>query len=306
VKRLWYCDHHPLPLPPGHRFPSDKYALVRDMLADGGDFQFAPARLADPAAIAHVHEPEYVSRVLDGAVPHAAMRRIGFPWSEGLVRRTLASVGGTLAATDDALQTGWGGNLAGGTHHAFRNAGAGFCVFNDIAIAFQLNRAAGRIHRAAILDLDVHQGDGTAAIFADEPDVLTVSIHGQNNFPFHKQRSSIDIGLQDNADDHTFLGALASIVPAVAEFRPDIVFYQAGVDSLAEDRLGRLSLTRRGLVQRDEEVFNVARTLDVPVVVTMGGGYGVPIALTAQAHANTFRTASAVFSVQPTVVAPRV
>ncbi|HZU24044.1 MAG TPA: histone deacetylase [Bryobacteraceae bacterium] len=296
MKRVWYCDHHPLPLPPGHRFPAEKYELVRRMLAPSDAFEFTPAAAADPELIASIHERSYVLQVLEGAVPAAVMRRIGFPWSEGLVRRTMASVGGTLQATAEALETGWGGNLAGGTHHAFRDAGAGFCVFNDIAIAFEVNRAAGRIRRAAILDLDVHQGDGTAAIFGGDPDVLTISIHSQNNFPFHKQRSSIDIGLPDEVGDEAFLNALASVLPLIRDFRPDIVFYQSGVDGLAEDRLGRLALTHNGLAERDRTVFEFARRIGAPIVVTMGGGYGEPIESTAQAHANTFRTASEVFS----------
>jgi|SRR5579884_1076019 len=293
--RLYFCDHHTIPLPAGHKFPTEKYALIRELLSADDQFEFEAAPAAELERIECAHERDYVRRVIDGAVPAAAMRRIGFPWSEGLVRRTLASVGGTLRATEDALNAGWGGNLAGGTHHAFRDSGAGFCVFNDLAIAFESFRAAGRIRRAAVLDLDVHQGDGTAAIFQNEADVLTISIHAANNFPFRKQRSSIDVALPDQADDAMFLTALDSVLTPLRAFRPDIIFYQSGVDGLAEDRLGRLALTHTGLKERDERVFEFCRAAGYPVVVTLGGGYGAPIALTAEAHAATFRMAGKIF-----------
>src|SRR5437763_1980208 len=188
MPRLFYCDHHTIPLPPGHKFPARKYAMLRAALERESAYELTPAPAADPAAIELAHDPSYVRRILDGSIDPRAMRRIGFPWSEGLVRRTLASVGGTLAATEDALATGFGGNLAGGTHHAFREEGSGFCVFNDIAIAI---RNTGK--KAAVVDLDVHQGDGTAVIFENDPDVLTLSLHGAGNFPFRKQRSRIDV-----------------------------------------------------------------------------------------------------------------
>src|SRR5450432_3281614 len=198
--RLFYCDHYPIPLPAGHKFPAAKYALLRAALeADsiggaGGSYTLEPAPLADAATIALAHDPEYVRQFLDGTLDAPAMRRIGFPWSEQLAQRTLASVGGTLAATRDALASGFGGNLAGGTHHAHRTAGSGFCVFNDLAVAILALRRDGSARRAAVLDLDVHQGDGTASIFQDDLDVLTISLHGENNFPFRKRHSRVDIG----------------------------------------------------------------------------------------------------------------
>ena len=294
--RFYYCDHHAIPLPAGHKFPMEKYALVRERLSQDSRFTFERADAAAREAIETVHEAGYVRQILGGDVPAAVMRRIGFPWSDGLVRRTLASVGGTLAATADALRCGWGGNLAGGTHHAFRDAGAGFCVFNDIAIAVITFRAAGRFERAAILDLDVHQGDGTAAIFRDDPATFTVSLHGRNNFPFRKQRSSIDIDLADGTGDVEFLAALESVLPAIRTFRPEILFYQSGVDALAGDRLGRLALTHAGLNLRDRMVFQFCDDLNLPVVVTLGGGYCAEIRRTAEAHANTFLTAQEIFS----------
>lgn len=265
------------------------------MLAGESLFQMAAAPLAAVETIALAHDPEYIRRFLDGALDPLAMRRIGFPWSEELTRRTLASLGGTLAAADDAMASGFGGNLAGGTHHAFRGEGAGFCVFNDIAVAILALRRAGRAARAAVIDLDVHQGDGTAAIFQGDTAVLTISVHGRNNFPFRKQQSCVDIDLADGAGDAAYLGAVESVLPGVFAFRPDVVFYQAGVDGLAGDRLGRLALTHEGLKSRDQLVMQACRAHAIPLVATLGGGYAEPIALTVEAHANTFRTAARVF-----------
>jgi acetoin utilization deacetylase AcuC-like enzyme len=292
-RRLFYCDHHAIPLPAGHRFPAQKYALLRAALQADGLYDLQPAPFAEAETIALAHEPEYVRRFLDGTVDPKIMRRIGFPWSTQLARRTLASVGGTLAAAADALDSGFGGNLAGGTHHAFRAEGAGFCVFNDLAVATQALRRDGRVRRVAVLDLDVHQGDGTAHIFSDDPDVLTVSLHGQNNFPFRKQSSRIDIGLPDATGDEEYLLRLGDVLPRIGEFGPDILFYQSGVDGLAGDRLGRLNLTHAGLVARDRAVFEISKLHALPIVVTLGGGYAEPIELTVEAHANTFRIASA-------------
>jgi acetoin utilization deacetylase AcuC-like enzyme len=283
---LYYSDHCPLDLPPGHKFPAEKYGLLRTALEAEG-FATQPAPPADPAVIELAHDAVYVRNILQGTIDPRVMRRIGFPWSEALVRRTLASVGGTLAATADALRDGFGGNLAGGTHHAFANEGSGFCVFNDLAVAI---RAHGV--RAAVIDLDVHQGDGTAAIFADDPAVLTFSMHGENNFPFRKQRSRIDIALADGTSDEDYLERLTAALPEVAAFGPAIVFYQSGVDALAGDRLGRLSLTHEGLLERDRRVFGFARKHGLPIVVTLGGGYAMPIQRTVEAHANTFRAAA--------------
>jgi acetoin utilization deacetylase AcuC-like enzyme len=287
VPSLYYCDHHPLILPPGHKFPAEKYKLLREQLAADGFYTLEPAAAADPAVIQLAHDPAYVAGVLDGSVDPRIMRRIGFPWSPQLVARTLASVGGTLAATRDALATGFGGNLAGGTHHAFYAEGSGFCVFNDLAVAIRAHRL-----RTAVIDLDVHQGDGTAAIFEHDPEVLTVSLHGRHNFPFRKQRSRIDVGLADGTRDDEYLSELAAALTQVRAFAPAILFYQSGVDALAGDRLGRLALTHAGLVERDRMVFHFAREVGLPIVVTLGGGYAEPIVRTVEAHANTFRAAA--------------
>jgi acetoin utilization deacetylase AcuC-like enzyme len=299
ARRLFYCDYHRFPLPAGHRFPVEKYALVRGMLAADGFFALEPAPLAGAGTIELAHDAAYVRGFLEGALGAQAMRRIGFPWSEGLVRRTLASVGGTLEAAAEAMDGGFGGNLAGGTHHAFRGEGSGFCVFNDIAVAALWLRDGGRAARAAVVDLDVHQGDGTARIFRDDDRVLTVSIHGRNNFPFRKERSRVDVDLPDGTGDPEYLAALEAVLPEVFAFRPEVVFYQSGVDALAGDRLGRLALSHEGLRARDRMVFEGCRAAGVPVVATLGGGYAEPIVRTAEAHANTFRMAAEVFGERP-------
>ncbi len=288
---LYYTDHHHFPLPEGHRFPVAKYRLIRELLDPTGLFELRPAPLADPSQVELAHDTDYVRRFVEGTLPPEMMRRIGFPWSEGLVRRTLASVGATLAASEQALMTGFGGTLAGGTHHAFRGEGSGYCVFNDIAVALESLRREGKASRFAVVDLDVHQGDGTAQIFENDPDVLTLSMHGGKNFPFRKQRSRIDVELEDGTGDELYLEKLARALPRVEEFGADFVFYQSGVDPLDSDRLGRLSLTMTGLRERDRMVFEMVRRGGSPVVVTLGGGYSEPISRTAEAHAQTFRTA---------------
>lgn len=305
-RTLFYTHHRTIPLPAGHKFPIDKYRMLYELLDAEKSFVLQPAPLADQSSVELVHDREYVSAFMRGALEPAATRRIGFPWSEQLVARTMASVGGTLAATREALAAGWGGNLAGGTHHAFRSHGSGFCVFNDIAVAirwlsttreFGTNRRT--IGRAAVIDLDVHQGDGTAHIFQDDPNVLTLSVHCKNNFPLQKQRSNIDVELEAGAGDQEYLDVLDAVLPRVVEFAPDIIFYQAGVDGLQSDTLGRLSLSPEGLKERDRRVMQTVRELGAPLVITMGGGYSSPIARTAEAHANTFRMAEKILSRSP-------
>ena len=255
TRRLFYTDHHVLPLPPEHRFPITKYRILRDLLEHDGYFSFEPGPQADVKTIELVHEREYVEAFMNGTLSAAAMRKIGFPWSEGLVKRTLASVGSTLAATREALATGWGGTLAGGTHHAFAAEGSGYCVFNDIAVAARWVQAGSEIKRVAAVDLDVHQGDGTAHIFRDDPSVLTLSVHCKANFPLRKQQSRLDAELEAGVGDKEYLSVLGKTLRSVWEFDPEIVFYQSGVDGLASDRLGRLKLTHDGLRERDRMVM---------------------------------------------------
>ncbi|MBA3913946.1 MAG: histone deacetylase [Acidobacteriales bacterium] len=292
---LYTTDQHVIPLPPGHKFPIRKYTLLRRMLEEDGYFQFRPAPFSTRTEIELVHGAEYVDGFLNGTLSASAIRRIGFPWSDGLVQRTLASVGGTVAASRNALLQGWGGTLAGGTHHAFADEGSGFCVFNDIAVAIRVLRSEDKIRRAAVIDVDVHQGDGTAHIFRDDPDVLTLSLHCKNNFPLRKQQSKIDVELDAGTSDEAYLARLAPVLPRVLDFEPDIVFYQSGVDGLESDVLGHLSLTLNGLKRRDSMVMSAVLEQHVPFVITLGGGYSDPITLTAEAHANTFRTAAAIF-----------
>jgi len=296
--RLFYADHCPIPLPPKHKFPIEKYRILREMLTADGHFQLVPSPFADRSDVERIHDSAYVEAFLTGQLSEAAMRRIGFPWSEMLVKRTMASVGGTLAATEEALATGWGGTLAGGTHHAFAAEGSGFCVFNDIAIAIAKLRSSGRVRRAAVVDLDVHQGDGTAHIFCNEPEVLTLSVHCRNNFPLRKQQSTIDIELDALARDEQYLEVLGDVLPQVQRFEPEMIFYQSGVDGLESDVLGRLSLTHDGLKARDRMLMELARDHNIPLVVTMGGGYSSPIEGTAEAHANTFRVAAEILKEQ--------
>ncbi|MBV8708374.1 MAG: histone deacetylase [Acidobacteriaceae bacterium] len=292
---LFYCDHYHFPLPPGHKFPLAKYRMLREELSGDCRFHLQPASLAERNAILRVHSADYVDGFLDGSLDPLAMRRIGFPWSRELVARTLGSVGSTLLATRAAMQGGFGGTLAGGTHHAYKNEGSGFCVFNDLAIAIAAVRVEWDITRAAVIDLDVHQGDGTASIFAGDPDVFTLSLHGERNFPFRKQSSTLDIPLPDGTGDEEYLLALQNALPQVWEFGPQIVFFQSGVDGLQTDRLGRLALTKEGLVQRDITVISQICQAGLPLVITLGGGYSDPIEETVKAHAQTFRTAAKIY-----------
>src|SRR5690606_19681622 len=295
----WYSDHLAFPLPEGHRFPLAKYAAFRRLLLERGvlaPHEISPAPLATDDELLAAHDLAYLHAVVHGALDARELRRIGLPWSEALVARSRASVGGTLAAARHALAHGLGGNLAGGTHHAFAGAGAGYCVFNDIAVAIRALQREGRIRRALVVDLDVHQGDGTAAIFAGDGDVFTFSMHGARNFPFRKMRSHLDVELEDGTGDEAYLALLRDHLPLVIErAQPEIVFYQAGVDPLAADRLGRMRLSFEGLAARDAFVLGMAKRAGVPVVLTMGGGYAEPIEHTVEAHVGTWREARRLF-----------
>jgi acetoin utilization deacetylase AcuC-like enzyme len=276
-----------------------KYRLLREALLASGVLRANDLVRAEPVevqALLLVHTPRWVRAVLEDRLTESEERRLGFPWSPELVMRSRASVGGTCAAAARALSEGIGGNLAGGTHHAFPDHGEGYCVFNDIAVSIRMLQAEGTVRRALVVDLDVHQGNGTAAVFEEDPDVFTFSMHGERNFPFRKQRSSLDIGLPDGVGDDVYLDVLARHLPPVLEAaRPDIVYYQAGVDPLAEDTLGRLSLTHSGLVARDIFVLEAARRSGIPLVVTLGGGYSRPLEATVRAHIGTYRAARTVW-----------
>jgi acetoin utilization deacetylase AcuC-like enzyme len=294
--RIFSTDQYQITLPEGHKFPVSKYGILRGLIEKEGLFQLEQAAPAEAEIVALAHDPAYVAGFMEGSLPASAIRRIGLPWSQLLVQRAFASVGGTISASLQALEHGWGATLGGGTHHAFRSEGAGFCVFNDIAVAIQFLRQRGLIRRAAVIDLDVHQGDGTAEIFKDDPHVFTLSMHGESNFPFRKKQSRLDVPLPDGVEDEEYLHRLDEVLPAGFGSRPDIVFYQSGVDPLASDSLGRLSLTPQGLIERDRMVFRAARRFGAPFVLTSGGGYSRPIELSAHAHASTYRAAWHMFS----------
>lgn len=293
--RICYSDRYMVPLAPTHPFPMPKYRLVRDRLLAEGSITYwhlQEPTLAADEDILLVHTPHYWLRCARGELTAAEVRRIGFPWSVGLVRRSRAAVQGTINAARNALRDGLACNLAGGTHHAFPDHGEGYCVLNDIAIATRVLQRDGLAQRVAILDCDVHQGNGTAAIFADEPNVFTFSVHGDKNFPLRKEQSKLDVALPNGIGDEAYLQLLAEHVPAILrEFQPDFVFYQAGVDPFEGDRLGKLKLTLAGLRQRDEYVIAQCRQAGIPVATTMGGGYAKDINDTVEAHANTVRAA---------------
>jgi acetoin utilization deacetylase AcuC-like enzyme len=293
---VWSSARYTFPLPAGHRFPVAKYAMLRErVVADGivtADRVLDPEGATD-AQLLMVHTEDYVRRFLGGGLTDAEVRRLGFPWSTELVERSRRAVGGTIAAARHALAQGIAMNLAGGTHHAFADHGEGFCVFNDIAIAIRALQANGRIRRAAVIDLDVHQGNGTHAIFADDPDVFTFSMHGSRNYPFHKVAGSIDVELEDGAGDDVYLDLLATTLPRVlADAQPDLVFVIAGADPHEGDRLGRLKLSFGGLARRDAYVLELCREVGLPVAITIGGGYGANIADTVAIHATTARIAA--------------
>ncbi len=289
---LFYCDQYHFPLPDGHKFPITKYRLLRDALSGDERFKIQPAALATRDDAVKIHDPAFVDGFMQGTLAPAAMRRIGFPASPQLVTRTLASVGSTLCATRSAVRTGFGGTLAGGTHHAYRAEGSGFCVFNDLAIAIATVRSEIGLSRASIIDLDVHQGDGTASIFSDDRNVFTLSMHGEKNFPLRKQVSTLDIPLADGTRDAEYLEKLRPALMEALDFEPEIVFFQAGVDALETDSLGRLALSPEGIAGRDNLVIAEVRRRRIPLVITIGGGYSSPIELTVTAHARTFLTAA--------------
>jgi acetoin utilization deacetylase AcuC-like enzyme len=296
--KLFHSDQFPIPLPPGHRFPMAKYAMLRERVAaDGLDglAEFAIPRAATDAELASAHAPEYVQRVVAGELTPEEIRRIGFPWSEALVERSRRSVGGTIGACRAALADGVGVNLAGGTHHASRAAGEGFCVFNDMAVAARALQAEVPGLQVLVVDCDVHQGNGTAEIFADDPTVFTFSIHAERNYPFRKFPSDLDVPLEDRADDATYLAALETgLGQAFARFPADLVLYVAGADPHVGDALGRLAVSTEGLAQRDRLVLEACHAADAPVAVVLGGGYGRRLDDTVEVHFQTVRIAAEV------------
>ncbi|NWG20782.1 MAG: histone deacetylase [Chloroflexi bacterium] len=292
--RIYYSDTFALPLPEGHRFPIAKYALLREQVVAERSGDLFIAEAAADADILRAHDRDYLRRMQSALMEEREMRRIGFPWSPQLVERSRRSVGATIGACRAALAgDGFAVSLAGGTHHAYADHGEGYCVFNDSAIAARVMQAEGRIRRALIVDCDVHQGNGTAAIFAEDETIFTFSIHSAKNYPFHKERSHLDIALDDGTGDEAYLVALEDgLSEAIERSRADLAIYLAGADPYQGDRLGRLKLTKDGLLARDRLVFETCRAAGIPVAITMAGGYGRNIADTVEIHANTVRLAA--------------
>lgn len=293
--QLSYSEQHPIPLPAGHRFPIEKYKLVREQLEYldliKPEQLFAPSFIEDEI-IELTHSKEWWAKAKNMDLGQKAYRQIGFPNIPELISRSLSSASGTLHCAVNALQVGAGMNLAGGTHHAFFDRGEGFCLLNDIAIAANYVLHADLAKRVLVVDLDVHQGNGTAAIFENEPRVFTFSMHCRENYPFRKMKSDLDIEIPAYSSDEYYLNQLKAYIPSLIEtFRPDIVFYQAGVDVLESDQLGKLNLTMDGCRLRDEWVISQARMHDLPLVVVMGGGYNTQYATIVNAHCNTFKLA---------------
>lgn len=321
--QIYFPDVPELPLPPGHRFPAGKYTALlntvsalagnaagvdkhmqaHDKLGDkhmqarqSGRLVLVPSPVIDRKQLLLAHSAAYVDAVLAGTVPPLIERRIGLPWSPTLRDRSLATVGGSLAAARTAMRDGVSGQLAGGTHHAHRDGGSGFCVFNDLATVCLVLLAERALSRIAIIDLDVHHGDGNALILRDNMAVFTLSMHGEKNFPFVKPPSTLDIGLADHTGDAEYLDRLDRALAAVFRAEPELVLYIAGADPLESDRLGRLSISHQGLGQRDRMVLEACRQRGCPIAIVTGGGYAEPITDTVAAYAQTFAIARDVFA----------
>jgi acetoin utilization deacetylase AcuC-like enzyme len=296
--QAFYTPRYYADIGDGHIFPIRKFELVRDRLLAEGTLR--PDELVEPPPatldqVRLVHTEDYVARLCTGALTAKELRRLGLPWSESLVQRSFYATGGTIAAARAALLEGYGSNLAGGTHHSFSDRGEGFCVLNDVAVAIRVLRNERLIKNAAIIDCDVHQGNGTATIFNGDEDAFTFSIHGANNYPLFKARSTLDVELPDGTTDNEYLDCLHNHLPTVFAAEPEIVFYLAGADPYAGDKLGRLTLTVSGLRRRDECVLRECYEREVPVVTVMSGGYGKDINDTVEIHCNTIRAVKDVF-----------
>jgi acetoin utilization deacetylase AcuC-like enzyme len=291
--KAFYTDHFVLPLPEGHRFPMQKYRLLREAIKTHPQINLIEAPVASDTQLLYAHTPSYIQKVVAGGLSAQEQSAIGFPWSERMVERSRRSVGATIAACQSALIDGVAVNLAGGTHHAYRDHGSGFCVFNDAAVAARvLQKTQGSDYRVAIVDLDVHQGNGTAAILKNDERIFTLSLHGENNFPFQKEESNLDVALPDGCGDDLYLDILRNALHALkTQFDPQFIIYLAGADPHEHDRLGKLSLTQEGMRERDQQVYNWAAANALPVAIAMAGGYGKDINLTVDIHAQTILSA---------------
>jgi acetoin utilization deacetylase AcuC-like enzyme len=297
--KLFYSDVFELPLPTGHRFPMSKYTLLRERIANelvdhGAELLLPPAATDRQILLAHTRD--YLDRVKYGGLSQLEQRRIGFPWSLKMVERSRRSTGATIAAAIAALSDEVAFNLAGGTHHAFADRGQGFCVFNDACVAARVLQKEGTIERAMVIDCDVHQGNGTAAITADDDSIFTFSVQCESNFPFKKTNGNLDINLPSGTEDDPYLAAMsAGIERAFGIFDPDVIFYLAGADPFEGDRLGQLSVTKEGLRRRDARVFEYCKSQGVPVAVAMAGGYANDVADIVDIHFSTVDSAMRVF-----------
>jgi acetoin utilization deacetylase AcuC-like enzyme len=291
--KAFYTDHFVLPLPAGHRFPMEKYSRLRDLVGNLSDLELVEAPPATDTQILYAHDPSYLIKVIEGKLSPQEQREIGFPWSEQMVERSRRSAGATVAAAKTALREGISANLAGGTHHAYRDTGSGFCVFNDSAIAARtLQKEVSQNLKIAVIDLDVHQGNGTASILQNDDSIFTLSIHGENNFPFKKEESDLDLGLADGCSDETYLQSLSKSLDQLdARFKANCLIFLAGADPHEGDRLGRLKISKNGMRLRDEMVFEYALGGQLPIAFSMAGGYGKEIESTIDIHFQTIKTA---------------
>ncbi|MEZ5307722.1 MAG: histone deacetylase [Pyrinomonadaceae bacterium] len=296
--RAFYSKNYYAEIGDGHVFPIRKFELVRNILIDEGTLNSNEIEEPLPALfddLALVHDPSYLKRMISGNLGANELRRLGLPWSESLVRRTLLAVAGTIAASATAIEAGVASNLAGGTHHAFPDRGEGFCVLNDVAVAIAVLRKRSLANRFLIVDCDVHQGNGTAFIFKDDEDVFTFSIHGEKNYPLRKEMSDLDIELPDFTADEEYLRILEAAIDRISHFSPDLVFYLAGADPFQDDKLGRLSLSKAGLAERDGLVLRHFAREHIPIVTVMSGGYAREMMDTVDIHCNTIRMVKKVF-----------
>lgn len=295
---LFYSPYYYADIGEGHVFPIRKFELVRDVLIAEGTL--LPNEIVEPAPAAKedlllVHTEDYINRLIGGELTSKEVRKLGLPWSESLVRRSLHAISGTISSARTALIDAVSSNLAGGTHHAYPDRGEGFCVLNDVAVAIRVLQREGLARRFLIIDCDVHQGNGTAFIFRDSPEVFTFSMHGAKNYPLFKEASTLDIELLDKTSDEEYLETLSEALSRIITHGPDMIFYLAGADPYEGDKLGRLSMSIEGLRKRDEMVMAFARSHDVPIVTTLSGGYATDIADTVEIHCNTIRAVKSVY-----------
>ena len=291
IMKIFYHDTFPIPLPENHSFPKDKYFYLRKKISERFDDTLVDLRIPEPVskeAILRAHDAEYIHRFIEGRLTEKEIRRVGLPWSPQIVTRAQYSTGATIAACRAALSEGVAVNLGGGTHHAYHDHGQGFCWLNDSVIAARSMQAEGLAEKILVIDCDVHQGNGTAAMVRHDPTIFTFSIHGRNNFPYHKEVSDLDIDLADGTDDKSYLEALDMGVRAsMRKFKADLAIYLAGADPYEKDRLGRLALTKAGLARRDRLVIQHLQGAGLSVAVTMGGGYAPDIHDVVDIHFRT-------------------